>query len=182
MLRLPATFAPLALVFIDSNGQRGMLWPKVFAERRQEFIHKIARDFFGGRVRNWQEHAVLGGENPTSFVVGRYHFVRALIMVHMDLGMPRRQEDMMVQSLGNSHQLVTQRDKIDHVSVDIQGPFDPATNSVVMPVQPFANRAGKGNKMGSAKGQLLFAEVHGKGLLRHGNDSRNAGIRYFGDQ
>lgn len=41
-LRFPATFAPLALVFVNSHREAGVFRAPVFPKRRHEFVDKVA--------------------------------------------------------------------------------------------------------------------------------------------
>ncbi len=81
----------------------------------------------------------------------------------MNLSMPIRQQNVMVELLDDLRQSVAECDEIDHIAIHVQRPFDLCSYSVVMAVQALADVASKCNEMSSAKDQLLLLQKDAKG-------------------
>ena len=74
-------------------------------------------------------------------------------------GCAGRQQDVVVELVGDRLQLVAEGDEVDHVLVFVERAFDFHGHAIVVAVQPLAHVAVERDEMGGAEDVLLFFEA-----------------------
>src|SRR5262245_3851372 len=87
--------------------------------------------------------------------------------------MASRQQHVMIQLVGNRLELIAERDEVDYILVFVQRPFHLDRDAVIVPMQPLAHFAVKGNEVCGAEDVLLFFQTN---AVRHRLYHRHGGV------
>jgi len=161
---LAAPHAPLAVIFIHGDFHpRG---PSAGAplDCCQQSLAQILGQKLGGRVADRQEDAVGAGKEPAAAIgrEDRLHFLLAGLDANQR--MTGRQQNMMIELVGERLQFIAEGDEVDHILIFIEWSLNLDRDAVVMPMQSLAHIATKRDEVCGREDVLFFFEadaVHG---------------------
>ena len=153
--------SPLTVVFVHADFQP----VQAIADRGVELLLQLScnppSDFFGGRVSNGKQHAILFREHPAFGFEPDHHFVR--FFRDQNEGMLGRNEHVVIQLFDERLKGIAKGDEIDDITVLVERSLNLGLQTIIVSMQAFADIASEGNEMGGRENQLLFLELNSKG-------------------
>lgn len=158
MLNRQFAHGPLAEVFFDFNAERIQflaVWmlPQAFSQLQ---THPVGDQFRRG-VGDGKQNAIFAREDPAAFFEGCRDFT--VVGGHLDLGMRRRQQHAMVETIDQLLRGVSQRDEVEDVAVFVQWPGDFDGDSPVVAMQSLADVTVESDEVSGTEDQVVLRDA-----------------------
>ncbi len=139
----------MVLVHTDLQSER---WRQLVRFKSgQKLLANMPSQQLGRRIGDGQDHTIFPRENPAAILKSRLDL--RVGDVNRDRWMTIRQQNMMIERLGDGLQDLQEIDEIDDVMVRIQLAADFRPYLIVVPVNALAKIIAEGDKMSGAEDQ-----------------------------